>query len=172
MIVPNKELGQHFLTDDSILGKIRASLELRSSDILLEVGPGPAYLTRHLLTGIKELHAVEIDLRTKPLLLPLANQFPQLILYFEDFLKMNLIPLKTINKACGNLPYQVAMPIIERITYELNPSLLVFMLAEGTALRLLSQPGQAEYSAASVFAQSFYEVSLVCKVSRDRKSVV
>jgi 16S rRNA (adenine1518-N6/adenine1519-N6)-dimethyltransferase len=167
MIVPNKELGQHFLTDENILNKIRVSLDLLSNDNLLEVGPGPAYLTRYLLPGINSLHAVEIDPRTKPILLPLAKQFPQLVLYFEDFLKMDLMPLKAINKACGNLPYQVAMPIIERISYELNPTLMVFMLAEGTALRLMSKPGQEEYSAASVFAQSFYEVSLVCKVSRN-----
>jgi 16S rRNA (adenine1518-N6/adenine1519-N6)-dimethyltransferase len=166
MIVPKKQLGQHFLTDETILRKIRASLELCSNDKLLEVGPGPAYLTRYLLPGIKELHAVEIDLRTKSLLLPLTLHHPNLFLYFDDFLKMDLSPLKTINKACGNLPYQVAMPIIERICYELNPDLLVFMLAEGTALRLMSVPSQAEYSAASIFAQSFYEVSLVCKVSR------
>jgi 16S rRNA (adenine1518-N6/adenine1519-N6)-dimethyltransferase len=166
MIVPNKELGQHFLTDEGILNKIKLALELKSNDILLEVGPGPAYLTKHLLPGIKELHAVEIDLRTQPLLLPLSHQFPHLFLYFEDFLKMDLLPLKSINKACGNLPYNITMPIIERISYELNPHLLVFMLAEGTALRLMSKPGQAEYSSASVFAQSFYDVSLVCKVSR------
>lgn len=166
MIVPNKELGQHFLTDEVILNKIRTALDLNLNDMLLEVGPGPAYLTKYLLPGIKELHAVEIDLRTRPLLLPLGQQYPNLFLYFEDFLKMNLVPLKSINKACGNLPYQVAMPIIERISYELNPSLMVFMLAEGTALRLMSKPGREEYSAASIFAQSFYEVSLVSKVSR------
>jgi len=82
MIVPNKELGQHFLTDEVILNKIRTALDLNLNDMLLEVGPGPAYLTKYLLPGIKELHAVEIDLRTRPLLLPLSHQYPNLFFVF------------------------------------------------------------------------------------------
>nr|MBA2461862.1 ribosomal RNA small subunit methyltransferase A [Actinomycetota bacterium] len=47
MVVPKKELGQHFLVDENILGVIGRFAELDPSDVVLEIGPGLGVLTRY-----------------------------------------------------------------------------------------------------------------------------
>ena len=45
---PKKELGQHFLVDENILGVIGRLAELDPDDVVLEIGPGLGVLTRYL----------------------------------------------------------------------------------------------------------------------------
>ncbi len=167
MILAQKSLGQHFLTNQHVLSTIVDALQIEKNDILLEIGAGPGYLTRKLLEHANEINAVEIDKRFQNFLDPLKEKHPGLNIFYDDFLKMNIKSLPSINKCAGNLPYNISMPIIERITSFLKPRVLVFMLAKGTADRLQAKPGQKEYSAGSIFAQSFYEVKLVAKVSKN-----
>ena len=47
-VAPKKELGQHFLVDENILGVIGRLAELAPDDVVLEVGPGLGVLTRFL----------------------------------------------------------------------------------------------------------------------------
>ncbi|MGD0711943.1 MAG: rRNA adenine N-6-methyltransferase family protein, partial [Bacteroidales bacterium] len=55
-----KHLGQHFLMDDNIAGKIVASL--KGATNVLEIGPGTGILTKHLIE-IPEINLklIEID---------------------------------------------------------------------------------------------------------------
>ena len=59
--VPRKELGQHFLADENILGVIGRLAELEPPDIVLEVGPGLGGLTRYLAERTAPGHAVALD---------------------------------------------------------------------------------------------------------------
>jgi len=65
---PSKELGQHFLVDENILGVIDRLAELGPRDVVLEVGPGPGALTAHLADRVGKVHAVELDRRLEPYL--------------------------------------------------------------------------------------------------------
>ena len=47
-VAPKKELGQHFLVDENILGVIGRLAELGAEDVVLEIGPGLGVLTRYL----------------------------------------------------------------------------------------------------------------------------
>ena len=57
---PKKELGQHFLADENILGVIGRLAELDADDVALEVGPGHGVLTSYLADRVARVHAVEI----------------------------------------------------------------------------------------------------------------
>ena len=48
-----KELGQHFLVDENILGVIGRLAELGPEDVVLEVGPGLGVLTRYLAERVR-----------------------------------------------------------------------------------------------------------------------
>ena len=65
---PSKELGQHFLVDDNILGVIGRLAELGPDDVVLEIGPGPGGLTVFLADRVAQVHAVELDRRLGPYL--------------------------------------------------------------------------------------------------------
>ena len=58
---PKKELGQHFLVDENILGVIGRLAELAPEDVVLEVGPGHGVLTAYLADRVARVHAVELD---------------------------------------------------------------------------------------------------------------
>ena len=56
----NKTLGQHFLRDQNIITKITTDFSL-DCDIIVEVGPGPAVLTRNLAAHKKPFFVIEKD---------------------------------------------------------------------------------------------------------------
>jgi len=56
-----KELGQHFLVDENLLGVIDRFAELGPEDVVLEVGPGLGMLTNYLADRVAHVHAVELD---------------------------------------------------------------------------------------------------------------
>ena len=45
-VKPKKQLGQHFLNDESIAKKIADTLTLKGYDTILEIGPGMGVLTK------------------------------------------------------------------------------------------------------------------------------
>ena len=58
---PRDYMGQNFLIDEEVLAKIISVSELKSSDVVLEVGPGLGVLTQELLPRVKQVIAVEKD---------------------------------------------------------------------------------------------------------------
>ena len=62
-IRPDRDLGQHFLIDDNLLGVIGRLAALGRGDVALEVGAGLGVLTACLAGGCAHVHAVEIDRR-------------------------------------------------------------------------------------------------------------
>jgi 16S rRNA (adenine1518-N6/adenine1519-N6)-dimethyltransferase len=65
-VAPKKQLGQHFLVDENILGVIDRLAELADDDVVLEVGPGLGVLTRYLAARVDHVHAVELDRSLEP----------------------------------------------------------------------------------------------------------
>lgn len=62
-MVFNKAFGQHILINQQILTNIVDKSAIRSTDIVLEIGPGTGNLTHLLLQKAKKVIAVEIDPR-------------------------------------------------------------------------------------------------------------
>ena len=108
-----KELGQHFLVDENILGVIGRLAELAADDVVLEVGPGLGVLTAHLADRVARVHAIEVD---RSLEGPLGEQLEgrgNIELRFGDALRLDLRGLDPApTKLVSNLPYNVATPLI------------------------------------------------------------
>ena len=105
---PRRELGQHFLVDENILGVIGRLAELDPDDVVLEVGPGLGILTRYLADRVARVHAVEIDRSLAP---RLAGLPANVELEFGDALAVDLGRLRP-TKLVANLPYSVATPLV------------------------------------------------------------
>jgi 16S rRNA (adenine1518-N6/adenine1519-N6)-dimethyltransferase len=56
-----KRLGQNFLIEPSVLTKIVESLNLKSDDLVVEIGPGLGFLTQELLKTGARVFAIELD---------------------------------------------------------------------------------------------------------------
>src|SRR5207247_405221 len=111
-VLPKKELGQHFLIDENILGVIGRLAELGARDVVLEVGPGLGVLTRYLAERVASVHAVEVDLSLEPHLRDAGVE-----LHFGDALQLDLRALAPdATKLVPNLPDNIATPLlVERL---------------------------------------------------------
>ena len=160
MVRPKKHLGQHFLTDPSIAGRIVDSLNALSGDTVLEIGPGTGVLTRLLLEKDIRLLPVEIDNES---VIHLKQNWPELedLIIEKDFLKMNIDEhIKGPFHVIGNFPYNISSQIFFRVLeYRQRVPSVVCMIQKEVASRIASPPGSKEYGILSVLLQAFYDIT-------------
>ena len=152
-VAPKKQLGQHFLVDENILGVIGRLAELEGDDVVLEVGPGLGVLTRYLAERVAHVHAVELDRSLEPYLRDIGANVS---LEFGDALQVDLGGDAT--KLVANLPYNIATPLlVESLDGLPKIELWCVMVQREVAERLFAVPSTKAYGAVSVLVQ------LVCE---------
>lgn len=163
--VPNKALGQNFLTRQSVVCDIVDAAEI-DGRIVLEIGPGAGALTAELIRRAARLIAVEKDGRLAALL---EERFGgALTVVHADFLDVDVAAL-TAGKAwhaVGNLPYYLTTPLVLRLL-SLLPESMTLMVQSETAERFYASPGDRVYGPLAVLAQCFYKTETVVRVPRD-----
>ena len=155
-----KALGQNFLMDLNLTGRIaRRAGDLRRCDVL-EIGPGPGGLTRALLSeGARHVVAIERDARCLPALAEIAAAFPGRLTVLEgDALRIDpAVHLQPPIRVVANLPYNVGTELLVRwLTPETWPpfwSSLTLMFQKEVAERIVAAPGSKAYGRLSVLAQ-------------------
>ena len=150
-----KGLGQHFLVDKTVLGKIVSAAELGPRDTVVEVGPGLGILTAELLHKAGRVIAVEVDSRLAAALQKNLSAFPKLAVVNADILEINPADLTSRQtksyKVVANLPYYIAAPILRHfLEASLKPSLMVVMVQKEVAQSIVAQPGEMSILGISV----------------------
>lgn len=156
--MPDKSLGQHWLTDRLILEAIVDCAELTSSDTVLEIGPGMGTLTSRLLARAGRVIAVEFD---PALARKLPGQFPgkNLEVIHHDILSYNLSGLPEDFVVVGNIPYYITNKIVRKVSEAPHrPKTCVLLVQKEVAERLAAGPG--ELSILAISAQVYFDVSL------------
>ncbi|HSI98653.1 MAG TPA: 16S rRNA (adenine(1518)-N(6)/adenine(1519)-N(6))-dimethyltransferase RsmA [Gaiellaceae bacterium] len=154
-LAPKKSLGQHFLVDENILGVIGRLAELRSDDVVLEVGPGLGILTRYLAERVRVVHAIELDRSLEEPLTAALSACDNVLLTFGDALSLDLNALEPpALKLVANLPYSIATPLVVE-SLERVPSLdrWCVMVQREVADRFFASPRTKAYGAVSVLVQ-------------------
>ncbi len=156
-LAARRHLGQHFLLDLNLTGRIaRAAGEL-AAGTTIEVGPGPGGLTRALLSaGARRVIAIERDRRCLPALAEIAAAYPGRFEVMEaDALGVDASRLGDApRRIVANLPYNVATPLL--LAWLASASRferLVLMFQREVAMRLSATPGGKDYGRLSVAAQ-------------------
>jgi 16S rRNA (adenine1518-N6/adenine1519-N6)-dimethyltransferase len=169
MIVGSKrDLGQHFLTDENILGVIGRLAELRAGDVVLEIGPGLGVLTTYLADRTATVHAVELDRSLEPRLRAAIGARGNVALHLGDALALDLAALEPApTKLVANLPYNIATPLVVE-TLDALPMLGLWcvMVQREVADRFFAAPGTKQYGAVSVLVQLAAERTGFHPVSR------
>ena len=159
-----KSLGQNFLFDLNLTGRIARAAGPFKGTAVVEIGPGPGGLTRALLAeGAEKVIAVERDPRFLPALEMISARWPgRLEVVSGDALKINLADLAAkapgLNlRICANLPYNVATPLLVGwLTSAQWPPLydrLILMFQREVALRIVaSTEERADYGRLAVLA--------------------
>lgn len=168
-----KKLGQNFLLDLNLTGKIaRAAGDLNGATVF-EIGPGPGGLTRAvLLAGSKKVIAVEYDPRAIAALQSLKEASEgRLTVVQEDALHIDLMELAKEHGGdapyviIANLPYNIATPLLtgwlEEVYY--NPDRyreLILMFQKEVAERIVAQVGSKAYGRLAILSQFLCEAKI------------
>ena len=165
MVRPKKQLGQHFLTDPSIAGRIVDALPAARGDLVVEVGPGTGILTGLLLQKEIRLVPVEIDHEAAVYLM---KKWPELekALIEGDFLRLDLaaLPGEQLH-VIGNFPYNISSQIFFKILeHRQRITSVVCMVQKEVAQRIASPPGSKTYGILSVLLQAFFNTSYLFHV--------
>jgi 16S rRNA (adenine1518-N6/adenine1519-N6)-dimethyltransferase len=162
---PKRELGQHFLVDENVLGVIERLAEPAANDVVLEIGPGRGILTLFLAERVAFVHAVEIDRSLEPYLPVREN----VRMHWGDALALDLGALAPApDKLVANLPYNVATPIVvESLDGLPRVERWCVMVQREVADRFFAQPRTKAYGAVSVLVQLATERTGWHPVSRD-----
>jgi 16S rRNA (adenine1518-N6/adenine1519-N6)-dimethyltransferase len=150
-----KELGQHFLVDENMLGVIGRLGELAPEDVVLEIGPGMGVLTAYLAERVGQVHAVKLDRSLEEPLRERLEGRENVDLHFGDALRLDLAALDPPpTKLVSNLPYNVATPlVVESLDGLPSLELWCVMVQREVADRFFAEPSTKAYGAVSVLVQ-------------------
>ncbi len=149
-----KSLGQHFLKDPAVAGKIVEAADPGPDEVVVEVGPGTGALTRLLAESFQSVIAVEIDSRLSDLLQSDLSDLPQVHVVTADVREIHPQVLLRDHgvespgehgdyKVVGNLPYYVASPIIRHfLESDCKPAKMVVMVQKEVAENMVARPGK------------------------------
>jgi 16S rRNA (adenine1518-N6/adenine1519-N6)-dimethyltransferase len=165
-----RRLGQHFLSDPRILGRIADALDCEPGETVIEIGPGRGSLTRELLGRGVRVIAIEKD---RVLAEDLRSQVPgaRCQVVSGDALKLDwhsqhLAPdTRHRLKIVGNIPYYITSPLIDKALTAPLPERVVFLVQEEVADRIAARPGSKAYGALSVGVQAVTSVEKLFTVA-------
>jgi len=166
---PSKGLGQNFLIDERILEKIVASANIRSTDTILEVGPGMGVLTQELAKKAKKVIAIEKDQTMVEILNDVLNasNVKNVEIVPADILQANIQNLTpNTYKLVANIPYYLTSPLIRKFLECNNPPQeIILMIQKEVAQRICARAG--EMSLLSVSVQFYANAKIVSHVSKN-----
>jgi 16S rRNA (adenine1518-N6/adenine1519-N6)-dimethyltransferase len=163
-----KKLGQHFLLDPGLIGRIVQQAGHLDNRHVVEVGPGPGGLTRALLaSAATDVLAVELDQRAIAALAELGDAYPGRLRVLEaDATRLDLTTLVAAPRVlAANLPYNVATPLLVgwlRQAAQWERMTLMFQLE--VAERICAAEDTEAYGRLSVLAQWTCQATLLLRL--------
>ncbi|MDG6920349.1 MAG: hypothetical protein JRN59_02325 [Nitrososphaerota archaeon] len=155
-----RSLGQHYLTDASVIDLMVRTAGITKADRVLEVGTGRGVVTRELCKAAERVEAFEIDrenyLTTKRVGLD------RLTLHLEDAFSAP----RDFDVLVSSLPYSESSNFVEWLS-SLRYHRAVVLLQRDFAEKLLAVPGDEQYKAISVISQISSSVRVIRYVGRE-----
>ncbi len=166
---PRRRWAQHFLSDLGVARRIVETARVEGARAVLEIGPGLGVLTDFLAPLAERLILIEID---RDLAARLRRRYVSLrhvAVLEEDALAVDY---RTLLEGCspavaiGNLPYNIATPLITHLLAARDRfSRLVFLLQKEVAARIAAPAGSPAYGALSATVQMYCDVRIAFPVS-------
>ncbi len=167
-LLADKTLGQHFLLDLNLTGRIARAAGDLAKGTTIEIGPGPGGLTRALLSAGAHVVAIEKDKRCKAILAEIAAAFPNRLGVVEaDALTIDAATLGTApRRIVANLPYNVGTELLLRwLTNARAFESFTLMFQTEVAQRITAPPDTGAYGRLSIISQWLCETELLFHIN-------
>ncbi|MFL6192928.1 MAG: 16S rRNA (adenine(1518)-N(6)/adenine(1519)-N(6))-dimethyltransferase RsmA [Thermoanaerobaculia bacterium] len=158
-----KALGQHHLIDGALCRPLVRFL-VPEAERVLEIGPGGGVLTHELLAAGARVLGWELDPEWA---LHLRRRLPdpRLTLVVGDALEIAWSRLPAPTLAAGNLPYNVATVIVERLLpHHARVPRAAFLVQKEVADRIVAAPGTDAYGSFSVIVAANAKAQILGRV--------
>jgi 16S rRNA (adenine1518-N6/adenine1519-N6)-dimethyltransferase len=134
-------------------------------DQIVEIGPGPGVLTKHLYKTYKnKLHLIEYDQRFVGLLKDTYSDISEQI-HQADVLRFDFNKIEGKLIIAGNFPYNISSQILfKAIEYKEKVSFIIGMFQKEMAQRVAAKHGNKSYGILSILMQAFYNVTYLFDV--------
>ena len=168
-----KKFGQNFIIDENIIDSIINKAEIDATTLVLEIGPGAGSLTYKLAKKAKNVLCYEIDVTLKEILKNNLQEFNNVDIIYEDFLKADVInQIKKYNfeklYVVANLPYYITTPIlIKLVEDQITVDKIVVMVQKEVGDRFKAKPNSRDYNSLSVYLNYYFNVKKLLDVSRN-----
>ncbi len=170
-IRPKKQLGQHFLTDQTTAEMIVNRSGILPEDIVLEIGAGLGALTIPLARKASKVFAVDKDHKIIDILKTeiLASNLTNVVIMEKNILKIDIKSLsENISQkmvVMGNLPYNISSQILVQLIESRKVlSKAVVMLQKELAQRITAQPGCKDYGRLTVMLRYCSDIKKIADV--------
>lgn len=164
-----KRFGQNFLHERWVIRRILDAIRPQPGETLVEIGPGRGALTLPLLDAVGRLVAIELDRDLVAELSRKAAGHGELELRCEDALRIDFrqwAPTARSVRVVGNLPYNVATPILFHLLGQREALIdLHLLLQREVVQRMAAPPGGRERGRLSVMVQYACEVERLFDVA-------
>ncbi len=167
-LMATKALGQHFLLDLNLTGRIARAAGALTTGTCIEVGPGPGGLTRALLDAGAHVIAIEKDKRCREILEELRAAYPDKLETIEadaltiDAAQLGVAPRRIV----ANLPYNVGTELLLGWLRNIGAfECLVLMFQSEVAARLSAPADTKAYGRLSVLTQWLCDVEQLFHVN-------
>ncbi|MDX2003962.1 MAG: 16S rRNA (adenine(1518)-N(6)/adenine(1519)-N(6))-dimethyltransferase RsmA [Meiothermus sp.] len=148
----DKRFGQNFLVEAGYLNRIVEAVGFGPGETVYEVGPGLGTLTRALALAGARVITVEMDRRLEAVHAEtLAGLEVQVV--WGDALLFDWSAVPPQSLFAGNLPYNIATPLITRMLLGGRFRRMVVLVQKEVALRMTAQPATPEYGVLSLRVQ-------------------
>ena len=161
----DKSLGQNFLQDPFALEAIASAAEIKSTDTVLEIGPGLGSLTRYLAASAEQVIAVELDRKMiRPLQAVIAS-YPNVRVLQGNILELSpkALIVEKDYLVVANIPYYITSAVIRHLLEsDLKPRRIVLTVQKEVAERICAKPGDMSLLALSV--QIYGKPNIVARI--------
>lgn len=165
-----KSLGQNFLHDPGIQGKIVELIESDTPNSILEIGCGTGCITEHIVKMGCPVLGIELDDDMQDNLESLLSE-PKNDLLMKSILDVAedtvLSKLSKDYLIIGNLPYYITTPILEQLLLRYTQwSVLYIMVQKEVGQRIYAKPKSKQYSRLSLLCQYYTKAKRALDVKR------
>lgn len=169
MVRAKKSLGQNFLEDERVVGRIVEALGPRKDETIIEIGPGRGALTSRLVERTGRLVAIELDRELAALLRESFGAKGNFQLIEGDALSADLCTLVGPDRSArvvANLPYYISTAILQRLIEQRRCiTEMVLMLQREVVERITAPPASSERGYLSVMVEAYASAETLFDVS-------